>query len=113
MTTADDLPPIPWAHYQWMYWTEKEMQENIRAYALAARAERDEKIRELEDEVNKYARLDRFESRHRAETAEARVKELEHQLEIAQHDSVSQSRSPDPSAPATGAAQGVEGRTTS
>ncbi len=98
MTTADDLPSIPWTQYQWVYWTEMEMREHVRAYALAARAERDAEIERLKSDFEisfrehndalKASMLDQ----QRLVTAEARANELEHQLEIAEHDSVSQSQ---------------------
>jgi DNA repair exonuclease SbcCD ATPase subunit len=57
-------------------------------------AQRDKRIRELEQETvaqgNLIRELDGIGAK--LEAAEARVKELEHQLELAQHDSVSQSQ---------------------
>src|SRR6267378_174926 len=72
MTPADDLPTIPWTQYQWAYWTEMEMREHVRWYALAARAERDAEIERLKASVRDRAASECVQY-ERAEAAEAQA----------------------------------------
>lgn len=90
MTPADDLPALPQfptlidclivantAHAR----ARKQLEDYVRAYALAARAERDAEIERLKKFISNKAAKSYYEcwkeADLRAETAEARVKELE------------------------------------
>ncbi len=115
MAPPADLPPLPHDDPFGHGYSDEEMAE----YALAARALYETKVATLEqqrnllmgkagwmaqlviDKLGGTPDLDEWirrsakyyqETIERAEAAEARVKELERQLEIAQHDSVSQSQ---------------------
>ncbi len=97
LTPTDDLPPLPT-----LYWNDNTnhlyTQSHMRAYALAARAKRDAEVdrlnRTLASIKESHVEAARIASERGEQlaAAEARVKELEHQLEIAEHDSVHQSQ---------------------
>src|SRR6266404_7145470 len=97
LTPTDDLPPLPT-----LYWNDNTnhlyTQSHMRAYALAARAKRDAELdrlnRTLASIKESHVEAARIASERGEQlaAAEARVKELEHQLEIAEHDSVHQSQ---------------------
>ncbi|SRR6266478_3094473 len=102
MTPADDLPPLPkleledsqYGFRRAIYYTKEQM----RAYTIAARAKRDAEVdrlnRTLASIKESHVEAARIASERGEQlaAAEARVKELEHQLEIAEHDSVHQSQ---------------------
>ena len=118
MTSADDLPAhwIPRSYAGLDAIWHPAIHQYATAYALAARAERDalfetqrktlesqrdELMRQCGERDAEIERLQGVEQElyaimkghyERAEAAEERVKELEHQLEIAEHDSVHQSQ---------------------
>lgn len=82
MTSADDLPALPSLHGTAIDDGEWYSAGQMRAYALAARAERDLLVRDLQVSIEELGRRVEQEERfkyaanERAEAAEARVKEL-------------------------------------
>ena len=86
MTPADDLPALPPMPDTAAFLYPIEVGEYARAYALAARAERDERIKELEHRlVLREKAVDHNlqaaqEAERRAEAHEKRVAELEEKL---------------------------------